>query len=89
MINFERIEGFDWDTGNIEKNYKKHKVTCKEAEEIFLDTNSLNFEDEKHSIVEERLIKIGKTFSGRILIAYYTMRRNKVRIISIRDVNKK
>lgn len=89
MINFDKIEGFDWDKGNINKNYEKHNVTCREAEEIFLDTNSLNFDDKKHSMVEERSIRIGKTFSGRILVAYYTVRQNKIRIISIRDVSKK
>jgi uncharacterized protein len=86
---FEKIDGFEWDCGNIEKNLIKHEVTCQEAEEIFLDTESLNYDDKKHSVIEERLIKIGKSFSGRILIAYYTVRRNKIRIISVRDVNKK
>lgn len=89
MIDFEKIEGFNWNNGNIDKNLIKHNVTCQEAEEIFLDTESLNYDDRKHSVVEERLIKIGKSFSGRILIAYYTVRQNKIRIISVRDVNKK
>jgi len=89
MIDFEKIDGFDWDKGNVEKNLIKHNVNCQEAEEIFLDTGSLNYDDKKHSVVERRLIKIGKSFSGRILIAYYTVRQNKIRVISVRDVNKK
>ena len=89
MIDFQKIDGFDWDKGNVEKNLIRHNVTCQEAEEMFLDTESLNYDDKKHSVVEERLIKIGKNFSGRILIAYYTVRQNKIRIISIRDANKK
>ncbi|MDD4136145.1 MAG: BrnT family toxin [Candidatus Shapirobacteria bacterium] len=89
MINFEKIDGFDWDGGNIDKNLIKHNVTCQEAEEIFLDTESFNYDDKKHSVSEERLIKIGRSFSGRILVAYYTVRKNKIRIISVRDVDKK
>jgi uncharacterized protein len=88
-MNVLKVEGFDWDEGNIEKNLVKHSVTCQEAEEIFFDSNSLDYDDKKHSLVEERLIKIGSSFSGRILVAYYTVRRNKIRIISVRGVNKK
>jgi len=89
MINFEKIEGFDWDSGNIEKNLIKHGISCQEAEEIFLDIDSLHLEDTKHSSKEERFIRIGKSFLGKILIVVYTIRKNKIRIISVRDVNKK
>lgn len=84
-----KIDGFDWDEGNSEKKLIKHGVTCEEAEEIFFDSESLDFDDKKHSKIEKRLVKIGKSFSGRILVAYYTVRGSKIRIISVRDVNKK
>lgn len=32
-----KIEGFDWDEGNIEKNKIKHNVSKKESEEVFLN----------------------------------------------------
>ena len=28
------VEGFDWDKGNIEKNWKKHRVAHIECEEV-------------------------------------------------------
>jgi uncharacterized DUF497 family protein len=34
MIDFQRIEGFQWDDGNIYKN-EKHGVYYQEAEQIF------------------------------------------------------
>ncbi len=34
MIDFEKIEGFDWDAGNARKN-EKHGVTQAEAEQVF------------------------------------------------------
>ena len=89
MIDFEKIDGFDWDNGNIEKNLTKHGINCQEAEEIFLDINSVHLEDSKHSVNEQRFATIGKSFSNKILIAFFTIRKNKIRIISVRGVNKK
>jgi uncharacterized DUF497 family protein len=34
MIDFQKIEGFQWDGGNIHKN-EKHGVHFQEAEQIF------------------------------------------------------
>ena len=89
MINFEKIDGFDWDGGNIEKNLIKHGINCQESEEIFLDINAVHREDNKHSLKEQRFSPIGKSFSNKILIAFFTIRKNKIRIISVRGVNKK
>ena len=89
MINFDKIEGFDWDKGNIEKNLIKHGISCRESEEIFLDMNAAYREDNKHSLKEQRYAIIGKSFSNRILIVFFTIRKNKIRIISVRGVNKK
>jgi len=89
MNDFEKVDGFDWDEGNIDKNLKKQGIDCREAEEIFLDVNSIHLEDNKHSIREVRCARIGKSFSGQILIAIFTIRKNKIRIVSVRCVNKK
>lgn len=89
MINFEKIDGFDWDSGNIDKNLVKHGIDCREAEEIFLDIEGIHLEDNKHSVKEQRFARIGKSFSGKILIAFFTIRKNKIRIVSVRDTNKK
>lgn len=89
MIYFDEINGFDWDGGNIDKNLKKHEIGCREAEEIFLGVDSIHLEDNKHSIKEKRFARIGKNFSDRILIAFFTFRKNKIRIVSVRRANKK
>ena len=89
MISFEKINGFDWDEGNIKKNLIKHGVSCQEAEEVFLDINAIRLEDNKHSLKEQRFASIGKIISNKILIVFFTIRKNKIRIISVRDVNKK
>ena len=79
---------FEWDEGNIGKN-KKHNVEDKEAEEVFLDERKKIFKDRLHSGGEERFRVIGKTKKGRLLFVVFTKRKNKIRIISARNINKK
>lgn len=80
---------FEWDKGNIDKNFKKHGVTDKEAEEVFSNEPKFIFEDPKHSQKEERFGLFGDTNLGRKLSIAFTVRRDKVRIITARDMSKK
>lgn len=80
---------FVWDKGNIDKNYKKHKVANKEAEEVFENKPVFIFADEKHSISEKRYMIWGKTDKERTLTIFFTIRNDQVRIISARDMHKK
>src|SRR3990170_4900019 len=89
MVVDQKVIGFEWDKGNIEKSLKQHNVTDKEAEEVFFDQNKQEYPDPTHSEKEIRKIVVGKTKKGRILFVAYTVRKKKVRIISARDLNKK
>ena len=82
---------FEWDKGNEQKNWLKHKVTAEEAEEAFDDEKRLILEDTKHSEQEVRSILFGKTDKGRMLFIIYTLRNENttVRIISARDADRK
>lgn len=80
---------FEWDKGNLDKNFKKHKVTNKEVEEVFESKPIFIFKDEKHSAKEKRQMIWGKTDRDRMLSIIFTVRENKVRVISARDMNKK
>lgn len=84
----ETVVLFEWDKGNSGKN-KNHGVEDREAEEAFFDTRKQTFRDTIHLQREERFRIIGKTKHGRLLFVVFTARREKVRIISARDVNKK
>jgi hypothetical protein len=81
--------GFDWDEGNVDKNWKRHKVSDRECEEVFFDPEKREYPDPHHSEKEVRRVIIGKTKGGRLLFIVYTMRKNKIRIISARDLNKR
>ena len=80
---------FEWDKGNLEKNFKKHKVSNKEAEEIFINESLIISEDAKHSGEERRFQGLGKTDLGKLLFLSFTVRKDKIRVISARDMNKK
>jgi len=88
MKTIKDLEEFEWDKGNIGKN-KKHSVEDKEAEEVFLDGHRFIFKDRVHSKNEERFRIIGKTKKRRLLFIAFTIRGNKIRIISGRNINKK
>lgn len=83
------IIGFDWDTGNKDKNLVKHKVTNQESEEVFFNEPLLIFQDSKHSQKEKRFVAYGKTDKKRLLIVVFTVRKSLIRIISSRDQHKK
>lgn len=89
MIDLSKITSFEWDKGNIDKSYQKHGITPNEAEEIFLDEGIVLLEDIEHSKAEERFQGIGKTTKGDILFLVFTIRKKKIRIISVRAVNQK
>lgn len=80
---------FDWDQGNIEKNWQKHKVHYKEAEEIFFNKPLKIFPDKEHSKKENRFLALGFTNSKRKLTIIFAIREQKIRIISARNQSKK
>ena len=80
---------FSWDEGNKDKNLLKHGVGSQECEEAFLNHPTLTLPDEKHSTTEGRYLLLGITGLKRKVSIIFTLRRNKVRVISARDTNKK
>lgn len=85
----KNIKGFDWDSGNIVKSETKHNVKWFECEQIFFNKPLLLLDDKKHSTVEERYFVYGKTDEGRLLTIVFTLRGNKIRVISARPMSKK
>lgn len=87
-VKIGEVVGFEWDEANI-AHIARHGVRPKEAEEVFFDKNNVQDKDIEHSIAEERFLIIGKTKKGRLLYQTFTVRGNKIRVISSRDINKK
>jgi uncharacterized DUF497 family protein len=91
MIDFDRIDGFEWDGGNRRKSEDKHDVTPAEAEQVFFNRPLLILDDAMHSLAEPRYLALGRTDDGRRLFIVFTIRRNgtKLRVISARDMHRK
>ena len=87
-IDFSTLEGFEWDQGNL-GHVRKHKVDYKECEEVFVNKPLRLTEDKEHSKIEERLQVLGKANSRRLLFIAFTIRKNRIRVVSGRDQNKK
>lgn len=81
--------GFDWDEGNIAKNWDRHRVTPAECEQTFFNHPLIVAPDATHSVREARYYLLGQTDRGRRLFVVFTRRRDRVRVISARDMNRK
>jgi len=91
MIDWARIQRFDWDEGNSRKSVDKHGVSQVEAEQIFLNEPLLVVEDERHSGREVRFHALGRTDAGRLLHVTFTLRHHDamIRVISARPMHRK
>ena len=78
--------GFEWDQGNSTKNWDKHDVSTWECEQIFFNKPIIVKRDRRHSEKENRYYALGRTNMGRLLFAVFTVRNERIRIISARDM---
>jgi uncharacterized protein len=81
--------GFDWDEANAQKNWDLHGVTPEEAEDVFFNDPILIRGDMRHSRHEKRYYALGQNGHGRRLFVSFTVRRSLIRVISVRDMNRK
>ena len=70
-------------------NVKTHGVSFDEASTAFHDLLSRTIDDPLHSDNEERLVLIGQSIEGRLLVIVHTERSDRIRIISARLATKK
>jgi uncharacterized DUF497 family protein len=83
------VTGFQWDEGNLLKNWEKQRVSAVESEQVFFNKPVLAVPDEQHSDTEARFYILGQTDTGRKLFVVFTTRGNLIRVISARDMNRK
>ena len=91
MSVLEHVVGLDWDQHNLLKSVDKHGVSVGEAEQVFLNEPLVVAADPKHSAVEARFHALGRSDSGRLLQATFTLRvgGTLLRVISVRDMSRK
>jgi len=89
MLDLSLLDGFEWDIGNLTKNWERHQVSSVECEEVFLNMPLLLVDDPQHSSAEMRYYVLSQTNAGRVLFIAFTVRNTKIRVISARPMSRK
>ena len=82
-----RAVGFEWDERKAQSNVRKHRVDFADAATTFEDDRAVTVTDDVPE--EERYVTIGMDAIGRVLVVVYTMRGQRIRIISARRAAKR
>ncbi|MBN3927820.1 BrnT family toxin [Nostoc sp. NMS4] len=80
---------FEWDKSKAAANLQKHGVSFEEAKTVFSNSLAVIFDDEAHSLDEQREIIIGHSQQNLLLLISFTERSNAIRIISARLATRK
>ncbi|MGH7318806.1 MAG: BrnT family toxin [Candidatus Rokuibacteriota bacterium] len=75
---------FEWDGSKAASNLKKHRVSFDEAVTVFYDPLAATFHDPDHSPDDSRLVTVGYSAQGRLLVVCHVERGGGVRLISAR-----
>lgn len=75
---------FTWNPAKADANRKKHGVDFDEAATVFGDPLAGTFPDADHSMGETRMITVGVSCAGRLLVVAHTEGSEEIRIISAR-----
>ena len=78
---------FEWDERKGRENRKVHKVGFEEAKTVFNDPFLISFPDDVHSAHEERLLSIGTSISGRVLLVVHTESYEADGVIVVRIIS--
>jgi len=89
MVDLSSVEGFEWDDGNQLKNWIKHQVAASECEQVFFNLPLMLANDPEHSQDESRYYVLGQTNNKRRLFISFTVRNNKIRVISARPMSRR
>ena len=84
-----QVDGFNWDEGNIDQNWEKHRLSAPECEETFFNEPCFVAEDVGHSQAEQRFHLLGVTNDQRRLSVVFAVRGTKIRVISARDMSRR
>lgn len=78
-----RDDEFEWDDDKAVSNRAAHGVSFGVAREVFRDPFALEWIDEREDYGEDRYVVVGIARSQLLYVAY-TMRNERIRIISAR-----
>ena len=76
-------EDFEWDDAKAAANDAKHGISFEMARDAFDDPFAITWDDDSENYGEDRYCLLGMV-NNRLLFVAYTMREDRVRIISTR-----
>jgi hypothetical protein len=79
---------FEWAPKKAAANLSKHGVSFEEGLTVFADPLAKIFDDEDHSIDEQREIIIGHSANGRLLLVCFAAQQGSVRLFSARKATR-
>ena len=81
---------FEWDHGNRDKNFAKHKIPIADIEELFTFGLAIPLGIQvSPPVKEQRIALTGPISTGQHLTVVFTLRGGRVRAISARPAHRK
>jgi uncharacterized DUF497 family protein len=77
-------DDFEWDDDKAASNWLDHGVRFETARDVFKDGFAIEWLDDLHGDPEQRFITVGMV-GNRLLFVSYTLRGERIRIISARE----
>lgn len=74
---------FDWDFANLD-HIARHKVEPEEAQEVVNDPAVLETPAHRGPLGQRRYGLIGATEAGRVLVIFYELRGERIRVVTVR-----
>ena len=87
MDKLSECTGFQWDEGNSDKNWIRHRVTRDETEQVFGNRPLVVSQGVSDS--ERRHFALGESDVSRRLFVVFTVLGTLVRVISARDMSRR
>src|SRR5262245_10524321 len=78
-----------WNSAKERANKRKHRVRFEEAASVFSDPFVAARDDPDHSSYEYRMLALGESSRGRLLVVSYTEYDDEIRIISARRATRR
>ena len=81
---------FEWDEDKDQANRRRHGVSFREAQTVFVDERGLFMADPNHSEDEDRFVLLGLSASLRLLLVCHCYRASDelIRLISARKATR-
>lgn len=81
------VVDIEFDPSKAVSNVRKHGVSFADAEQALRDPLALTIED-PDAESEQRFVSLGMDSLGRVLVVVYTLRGERVRLISARKASR-